>query len=84
MSFILWGIEGKQLHRNVAVVDIAERLRMIDKGETPLGVERLTLAGLPVAGASPSAGQSVSPETPPAGDVSPSIDKDEGRTTRMQ
>ncbi len=84
MSFILWGIEGKQLHRNVAVVDIAERLRMIDKGETPMGVERLTLAGLPIAGASPSAGQSVSPETPPAGYVSPGIDKDEGRTTRMQ
>ena len=47
LSFILWGIEGKQLHRNVAVTDIAERLRMLDKEETPMGVERLTLDGQP-------------------------------------
>ena len=40
-SFILWGIEGKQLHRNIALVDLAERLRMVAKGETPLGVERV-------------------------------------------
>lgn len=44
-SFILWGIEGKQLHRNVAVTDIAERLRMLDKGEVPLGMALVTLEG---------------------------------------
>jgi hypothetical protein len=38
-SNILWGIEGKQLHRNVILTDMAERLRMLDKGEVPLGME---------------------------------------------
>ncbi len=40
-SFILWGIEGKQLHRNIALVDIAERLRMAGKGEIPMGMARV-------------------------------------------
>ena len=47
-SFILWGIEGKQLHRNVAVTDIAERLRMLDKGEVPLGMALVTLEGVAI------------------------------------
>lgn len=39
ISFMLWGIEGKQLNRNVGLSDMAERFRMIDKGEVPLGIE---------------------------------------------
>jgi len=39
MSFMLWGIEGKQVNRNVALTDLAERMRMVSKGEVPHGVE---------------------------------------------
>ena len=49
-SFILWGIESKQLHRNVGLVDIAERLRMVGKGEVPMGVELLSADGKSVTG----------------------------------
>ncbi|MDG1481622.1 MAG: hypothetical protein P8R54_18655 [Myxococcota bacterium] len=38
-SFILWGIEGKQLNRNVGLTDLSEKLRMLDKGDIPLGIE---------------------------------------------
>ena len=41
-SFILWGIEGKQLHRNVAITDLHERLRMAAKGELPWGLEEVS------------------------------------------
>ena len=41
-SFIMWGIEGKQLHRNVAITDLHERLRMAAKGELPWGLEDIT------------------------------------------
>ncbi len=40
-SFILWGLEGKQLHRNIALTDLAERLRMLAAGDHTLGMERL-------------------------------------------
>ena len=40
-SFMLWGVEGKQLHRNVGLTDMAEKLRMIGQGDTPLGIERM-------------------------------------------
>lgn len=39
VSFVMFGIEGKQLNRNVGLVDLREKLRMLDKGETPLGME---------------------------------------------
>jgi len=39
-SFVLWGIEGKELNTNVALTNLAERLRMAGKGEVPLGLER--------------------------------------------
>ncbi|MEL6344962.1 MAG: hypothetical protein AAFV53_17725 [Myxococcota bacterium] len=61
-SFILWGIEGKQLHRNVGLSDFAERLRMLNKGETPLGIERMESVSIESLGA-PVA----SPEIPSAG-----------------
>jgi len=41
LAFMLWGIEGKQFNRNVALTSLAERIRMITKGEVPLGVERV-------------------------------------------
>ena len=40
-SMLLWGAEGKQLHANVGYLNIRERLRMLDAGETPYGMERL-------------------------------------------
>jgi hypothetical protein len=40
-SFILWGVEGKELNANVVLTNLAERLRMLDAGETPLGFARL-------------------------------------------
>ena len=39
IAFILWGIEGKQLNRNVGLTSLAERIRMLDAGQMPLGVE---------------------------------------------
>ncbi|NOY26488.1 MAG: hypothetical protein GXP62_11500, partial [Oligoflexia bacterium] len=36
VSFVLFGIEGKQLNANVGLTNLHERLRMLDKGETPL------------------------------------------------
>lgn len=42
VSFVLFGIEGKQLNTNVALGDLREKLRMLDKGETPLGIEVIT------------------------------------------
>lgn len=38
-SFVLFGIEGKQLNSNVGLTDLREKLRMLEKGETPLGIE---------------------------------------------
>ena len=39
LAFIMWGIEGKQLNRNVGLTSMAERIRMIGAGQLPLGVE---------------------------------------------
>jgi hypothetical protein len=41
-SFVLWGIEGKELNKNVALTNLAERLRMAGGGNIPLGLERWT------------------------------------------
>ena len=41
-SFMLWGIEGKQVNRNVALADIFEKLRMMDKEGITLGMELIT------------------------------------------
>ncbi len=38
-SFVLWGIEGKELNRNIALVDLAERLRYARMGQPPEGME---------------------------------------------
>jgi hypothetical protein len=73
-SFLLWGIEGKQLHRNVAISDLAERLRMADRGETPTGIE--VFAGVPAetAPATPvSAGTQIPTETPAKVEFTPTV-----------
>lgn len=67
-SFVMWGIEGKQLHRNVALTDLHERLRMASKGELPWGLEKVERGD--AAADAPEADDTVSTETPPSGDVS--------------
>lgn len=37
-SFFLWGFEGKQLKRNVALANFADRLRSIEQGSPMMGV----------------------------------------------
>ena len=65
-SMLLWGVEGKQLHANVGYLNIRERLRMLDSGEVPYGMERVDWStGEPVAD-SP-----VSKTTGSTADVSP-------------
>ena len=39
---MMWGVEGKQLNRNVGLTSLAERVRMIDAEQMPLGVEAMT------------------------------------------
>lgn len=72
-SFVLWGIEGKQLHRNVAITDLHERLRMAAKGELPWGLEKVATADAgpsdPADVGAPAQG-SVSNGTQASGDVS--------------
>jgi len=52
-SFMLWGIEGKQLNRNVGLTDLSERLRMLDQGDIPLGIEKYTGVSTAPSGAAP-------------------------------
>ncbi len=60
-SMIVWGIENKQLHRNVAFTDLREKLRMADKGEVPYGLERWGAA--PKGSPATQNDDTVSPET---------------------
>jgi hypothetical protein len=39
---MLWGVEGKQLNRNVGLSDMSERFRMLSNGDVPIGIERYT------------------------------------------
>lgn len=57
-SFMLWGVEGKELNKNVALTDLSERLRYAAGGTMPMGLKRL---GGPEA---PTEPESVSPVTP--------------------
>jgi hypothetical protein len=41
VSFMMWGIEGKQMNRNVGLVSLAERIRMLNKGDLPMGIEKV-------------------------------------------
>ncbi|RME28262.1 MAG: hypothetical protein D6798_02795, partial [Deltaproteobacteria bacterium] len=62
-SAVMFGIEGKQLNTNVILGDLREKLRMLDKGEVPLGME--VIAGEPAA---PAAGTEASPTPSPGAD----------------
>ena len=42
LAFMMWGIEGKQLNRNIAFTNMGERLRMLSDGQVPLGIEPVT------------------------------------------
>ena len=66
-SLILWGIEGKQLHRNVAITDLHERLRMAAKGELPWGLEEVESGGAapPPSTDAPSSGTMPKPKDVP-------------------
>jgi hypothetical protein len=69
-SFVMSGIEGKLLNRNVALVDLREKLRMLENGQTPLGVEVLdagTVVMAPVTMPTPpEAGTGTPPSDAPA------------------
>jgi hypothetical protein len=38
-SFRMWGIEEKELNRNVALLDLRDRIKHIDRDELPKGIE---------------------------------------------
>lgn len=38
-SFVLWGLEGKEVNRNVALLDLSERMAMIAADTPTIGVE---------------------------------------------
>jgi hypothetical protein len=39
IAFMMWGIEGKQLNRNIGLTPLEERIRMVDADQIPMGVE---------------------------------------------
>lgn len=41
ISFALWGFEGKQLHRNIMVGNMADRIQSIKRGEEMMGVYKM-------------------------------------------
>ena len=55
VSFRLWGIEEKELNRNVALLDLTDRMRMLDRGIFPKGIELVQ--------AVPADGEALQPET---------------------
>jgi hypothetical protein len=55
-SFVMWGIEGKELNKNVALTDLSERLRYAAAGNLPMGM---------VLYEPPAKAGTVSLETPP-------------------
>ena len=66
------GVEGKQLKRNVAFVDLREKLRMADAGDVPFGLERVNLDGTPLPnGAGLPAGGAPVPAAAPEAEAAP-------------
>lgn len=39
LAFIMWGVEGKQLNRNIGLTSMADRFRMVDAEQIPMGIE---------------------------------------------
>ena len=46
-SFVLWGIEEKELNKNVALTDLSERLRYAAGGNLPMGMAIYEAPGAP-------------------------------------
>ncbi len=65
-SQVLWGVEGKQLNSNVAIVDLREKLRMIDEGDLPFGMELVSTNSPPPVSGDPIAAPSPSPTPEPS------------------
>lgn len=64
-SFVLWGMEGKELNRNVALTQLHERLRMAANGELTLGVTERPFTPLnPDSPAAPATEGQAAPQTP--------------------
>ncbi len=38
-SFRMWGIEEKELNKNIALVDLTDRMRLLERGTYPQGIE---------------------------------------------
>jgi len=51
ISFRMWGIEEKELNRNVALMDLTDRMRMLDREIFPKGIE--LVQAMPVGGEAP-------------------------------
>ena len=49
-SFVLWGIEEKELNKNIALTDLSERLRYAAGGDLPMGMAIYEPPGAPEAG----------------------------------
>ncbi len=54
LSFRLWGIEEKELNKNVALMDLADRMRLLERGTYPKGIE-LVKEGAALAEPAPAA-----------------------------
>ena len=67
-SLVMWGVEGKQINRNVGLADLFERLRMVDKGEMPLGLAAWNASGPGATTTAPPA-----PAGAPAGAPEPDL-----------
>lgn len=73
-SVVLWGIEGKQINRNVGLADLFERLRMADQGDMPLGLAAWSPAGAAATGEGPPS--QVDPALAVDPDGAPAVDAD--------
>jgi hypothetical protein len=47
IAFMLWGIEGKQLNRNIGLTPLEDRIRMVDADQIPMGVELVQAKATP-------------------------------------
>ncbi len=63
LSFRMWGIEEKELNKNVALVDLTDRMRMLDRGTFPKGIELVQEVDAGAGGTS-SPGSEPGPERP--------------------
>ena len=67
LSFRLWGIEEKELNRNVALLDLTDRMRMLDREIFPKGIELVQAVPEADAPAEPAEVQPLDVPEAPAG-----------------